>query len=357
MTWRESIRRFLEHCELERGHSPATVRNYTHYLTRFSNFAESRGSAGPEGLTLELVREYRLFLNRLSSTQTDSEVRGKRQETRATTPLPGEQTERKDAHSYLMPHTSYLTPPLSRATQNYHLIALRALLKYLHKTDIPTLSPEKIELADSDEPAVTFLTTDEVEVLMQAPNTATIQGVRDRAMIELLYSTGLRIAELMRLDTKDLPATGSELSVLGKGGKRRVVFISDRARDAVNAYRKLRHDDSPALFVNHTKAKKIPTRLTPRSAQRQLEHLARLAGIAKHVTPHTLRHSFATDLLQNGADLRSVQALLGHASVTTTQRYTHLTDQHLREVHEAFHARRRANSEQRTANSSEIQKS
>lgn len=340
MDWQTAIRRFLEHCELERGHSPATVRNYQHYLTRFSDFAKSRGSDEPADLTLELVREYRLHLNRLESV-TDSkklEARSKKQE--ADSPPPG---NIKDVETQnLSPLTSRfsLTAPLSRATQNYHLIALRSLLKYLQKTDVPTLSPEKIELADEDEPPVTFLTVDEVAALMKAPNTATIQGLRDRAIIELLYSTGLRIAELMRLDFKDLPVKGTELSVLGKGGKRRVVFVSEQSRAAVDAYLKLRHDDSPALFINHTKAKKIPTRLTPRSAQRQLEHYAKLAGIAKHVTPHTLRHSFATDLLQNGADLRSVQALLGHASVTTTQRYTHVTDQHLREVHEAFHNRR-----------------
>ena len=340
MTWEGAIRDFLEHCELERGHSAATIRNYQHYLARFSLFIEREGSQDPKNLTSEQVRAYRLYLNRLTSA-VPKETNIKDNASTSAAPLPGKGKKLTAKNPPKTAANINLSEPLGRATQNYHMIALRALLKYLRKSDVPTLAPEKIELAAEDDPDVTVLSPDEVELLFLQPNCSTVRGLRDRAILELLYSTGLRVAELVRLDHDQLPKQGNELSVLGKGGKRRVVFISDDAHKAVDGYLKARHDDSPALFVNHTRAVKIPTRLTARSAERQLEHFAGMAGIAKHVTPHTLRHSFATDLLQNGADLRSVQALLGHASVTTTQRYTHLTDQHLREVHEAFHARRR----------------
>ena len=317
MDWSTAIRRFLEHCELERGHSPATIANYQHYLTRFSNFAESQGSSGPENLTLELVRSFRLFLNRLASvTQSGKqEVTSEKQE--ETTPPP---VGKESAASIDLRPTTYdlrhsIKAPLSRATQNYHLIALRALLKYLQKTDVPTLSPEKIELADSDEPAVTFLNADEVAKLMNQPNPGQIYGLRDRAIIELLYSTGLRVAELIRLDRSTVPTNGSELSVLGKGGKRRVVFVTESAKQAIDTYLKLRHDDSPALFVNHTKAKKIPTRLTARSTQRQLEHYAKLAGINKHVTPHTLRHCLqANTRISLSRGVAAAQQLYAHPS-------------------------------------------
>jgi len=340
MDWKTATRQFLEHCELERGHSQATIRNYDHYLTRFTRFLAKEGNTNPENLTLEAVRSYRLFLNRLGDGAKPTKSADTADQVAETPPTKGDEgatsnTQPPVAADHL-PH-----PPLSRATQNYHMIAVRALLKYLRKIDVPTLAPEKIDLASTDDPDVTVLSPIELDELFKQPNTATIQGLRDRAILELLYSSGLRVAELVRLDKAQLPHQGNEISVLGKGGKRRVVFVAAAARDAISEYLKLRHDDSPALFVNHTRAKKIPTRLTSRSVERQLERYAASAGLAKHVTPHTLRHSFATDLLQNGADLRSVQALLGHASVTTTQRYTHLTDQGLREVHEAFHARRR----------------
>jgi len=340
MTWETAIRQFLEHCELERGHSHATIANYQHYLTRFSSFLIDQGSHGPQDLTLEQIRSYRLFLNRLGSAAKPTVV-SDRTTPSTKTPPTGEESVPSATTTDIAP-TATPHSPLSRSTQNYHMIAIRSLLKYLRKIDVPTLAPEKIDLASTDDPDVTVLSPAELEQLFKQPNTATVQGLRDRAILELLYSSGLRVAELARLDKSQLPHQGNEISVLGKGGKRRVVFVSPEARDAIDAYLKFRHDDSPAVFVNHTRAKKIPTRLTSRSCERQIAHYAAAAGIAKHVTPHTLRHSFATDLLQNGADLRSVQALLGHASVTTTQRYTHLTDQGLREVHQAFHARRRS---------------
>ncbi|MBI4185495.1 tyrosine-type recombinase/integrase [Candidatus Berkelbacteria bacterium] len=230
---------------------------------------------------------------------------------------------------------------LGKATQNYHLVALRAFLGWASKHDIETLPPNKVDLPGTDETEVSFLDSTMVAKLTAAPSTKTRAGKRDRALLETLFSTGLRVAELVRLDRTSVIGK-DEVSVLGKGHKRRLVFLSPSAREAIREYLHERTDSDDALFVREwTGTKQRGGRLTARSVQRLIQEYAKQTGMTEHVTPHTLRHSFATDLLQSGADVRAVQALLGHSSIVTTQRYTHLTDQHLRDVHQAFHGRRR----------------
>jgi site-specific recombinase XerD len=289
----DAIRRFLEDCELAQGLSERTIINYQHYLNRFQVFA---GEIHVTQINDELVRRWRLDLNK--------------------------------------------TGLLSKATQNYHLVALRALLAWLARKNIATLSSDKIDLPGIDEPEVVFLQSEAVDKLLAAPDVASLRGLRDRAILETLFSTGLRVAELVRLDRNDVEGR-EEVSVLGKGKKRRVVFLSHSAQQAIIDYLRTRKDDDPALFIREKGIGQVSRRLTARSIQRLILHYSSLCGVTEHVTPHTLRHSFATDLLQSGADLRAVQALLGHSSVATTQRYTHLTDSHLRDVHQAFHGRQK----------------
>ena len=299
----ELQRQFLEYLEIERGRSVKTIENYDRYLKRFFAFAKVDD---PKKLTEDQVREFRLWLNRQDGTKT-----GGRME------------------------------PMKRRTQNYYLIALRAFLKYLRKRGIESLSPERIELAKVPERSLDLITAAELERLLKAPDTATLPGLRDRAILELLFSTGLRISELCALSIDDVDLTRDEFSVRGKGDKIRVVFLSENAKKAIQNYLKARKDMSDALFVQYGKNAKgaKDLRLSPRSAQRMLKSVAAKAGITRKVTPHVIRHSFATDLLSNGADLRSVQALLGHAHIGTTQVYTHVTDKHLREVHKKFHGK------------------
>ncbi|MBX4189559.1 tyrosine-type recombinase/integrase [Candidatus Parcubacteria bacterium] len=297
-------REFLEHTEIERGRSLKTIENYDHYLSRFLSFSKIKR---PEDITEILVREFRLWLNRQSTGNN-----------RAT----GE--------------------TLSRKTQNYYMIALRAFLKFLAKRGVKTLSPEAIELAKVPERHLDLITPNELSRLLDAPKGSDIKSLRDKAILELLFSTGLRVSELCSL-TNDLDLTAEEFSIRGKGGKVRVVFLSLEARDAVKDYMKARKDLGDALFVSvgrEIKAKE-PTPMTRRSIERIVKHHAIKAGISKKVTPHVIRHSFATDLLSNGADLRSVQMLLGHANIATTQIYTHITDKGLRETHKKFHSRRK----------------
>ncbi|MCA9366096.1 tyrosine-type recombinase/integrase [Candidatus Kaiserbacteria bacterium] len=300
----ELQRQFLEYLEIERGRSVKTVENYDHYLTRFFQFAKVDD---PKKLTEEQVREFRLWLNRQPGTKQ------------------GRQTQ-----------------PMKRRTQNYYLIALRAFLKYLRKRGVESLSPERIELAKVPERSLDLISSAELTRLMNAPDTATLTGKRDKAILELLFSTGLRISELCNLSIDDVDLTRDEFSVRGKGDKIRVVFLSDEARNALTSYLKARKDMDEAMFVQYGKNAKAAKdlRLSPRAVQRLLKSYAIKAGITRKVTPHVIRHSFATDLLQNGADLRSVQALLGHANIATTQVYTHVTDKHLREVHKKFHSRK-----------------
>lgn len=300
----ELKREFLEHLEIERGRSLKTIENYDHYLSRFLSFAKIRK---PEDISDSLIREFRLWLNRQPAAP------GK----------PAGET-------------------LKRRTQNYYLIALRAFLKYLHKRGIPSLSPERIELAKVGDRSLDLISSEELTRLLEAPKGGSLIDLRDRAMLELLFSTGLRVSELCSLD-RDIDLSRDELSVRGKGDKVRVVFLSPDAKEMVQKYLDARDDIDDALFIQLGKAAKYAKslRLTPRSVERIVKRYAVKAGITRKVTPHVIRHSFATDLLQNGADLRSVQALLGHANIATTQVYTHVTDQHLREVHKNFHNKRR----------------
>ena len=297
----ELKRHFLEYLEIERGRSVKTVENYDRYLDRFFAFAKV---TKPSDLTEEQVREFRLFLNR----QPGTKVGGRRE-------------------------------PMKRRTQNYYLIALRAFLKYLRKRDVESLNPERIELAKVPERSLDLISSAELKRLMSAPDVKTLEGKRDKAILELLFSTGLRISELCSLSIDDVDLTRDEFSIRGKGDKVRVVFISDSARTALQEYLKNRKDMDDAMFVRYGRKQNDggDLRLSPRAVQRLLKKYAAAAGITRKVTPHVIRHSFATDLLQNGADIRSVQALLGHASINTTQVYTHVTDKKLREIHDKFH--------------------
>ena len=300
---------FLEYIEIEKGRSVKTVENYDRYLNRFFGFAKVKS---PAQITEQSVREFRITLNRSSG----------------------------------------VSGTMKKNTQNYHLIALRAFLKFLRKRDIESLNPERIELAKTSGRDLDLITADELNRIMKAPAGDELAALRDRAMLELLFSTGLRVSELCNLN-QDLDLSRDEFSVRGKGEKVRVVFLSPSAKKAVGEYLNKRGDMSEALFVSYGKGsirkgpstslrvnKDLP-RITPRSVERLVKQYAIKAGITRKVTPHVIRHSFATDLLEGGADLRSVQALLGHANIATTQVYTHVTDKHLREVHKAFHGKRR----------------
>ncbi|MGE5392678.1 MAG: site-specific tyrosine recombinase/integron integrase [Candidatus Saccharibacteria bacterium] len=300
---------FLEHLEIEKNRSRLTLRNYDHYLQRFIAFCKEYGVTDPKDIDLELLRSFRLYLNRLTEEGRTLKI----------------------------------------ITQNYHLIAIRSFLKYLSKRDIPTLAAEKIELPKTPSRNVEFLEVEEVERLIEATDQEDhkITSLRDRAILEVLFSTGLRISELTSLNRGSMNLKKGEFTVRGKGDKLRLVFLSPRAIQAVNNYLELRDDNSRALFIRHDEKISVEKQiesmskkaqgLTPRSVQRIIKKYAKLAGIVKKITPHTLRHSFATDLLANGADLRSVQELLGHASVSTTQIYTHITNKRLRDVYENFH--------------------
>lgn len=292
---------FLDYLEVEKGRSLKTIENYSLYLTRFLDFT---GDIKVEKITIDTVSKWRQWLNR---------YRG------------------EDGRE------------ISRTTQNYHLIALRTFLKYLARRDVNSLSADKIELATSKRPQVSFLTEEEVKRLMEAIDTKEITGMRDRAIIELLFSTGLRVSELVGLNRKDIHLNRGEFSVRGKGQKDRPVYISQASTASLQAYLKVREDKFDPLFIHYSGSKSELeggeyTRLSVRSVQRLVDRYRKAAGISKHVTPHTLRHSFATDLLSNGADLRSVQSLLGHANIATTQVYTHVTDPQLKQAHQKFHS-------------------
>jgi len=300
MDYDDAVAQFLEYLELEQNRSAKTIANYSHYLTRLSDFA---GNIKLSDINEDLVRKWRLWLNRLGTNTSDE---------------------------------------MSKVTQNYHLIALRSFLRFCSKRGWDALAADKIELAHTRRPQVTFLTAEEIEQLASQPDTSTITGLRDRAIIELLISSGLRISELVNLDRDHINLSRREFMVRGKGQKDRPVFISAEAASWIELYLKKRQDNSAPLFIRYSGSKKPDSsgnykRLTARSIQRMISRYAKLAGITKHVSPHTLRHSFATDLLMNGADLRAVQAMLGHSNIATTQIYTHITDPHLKKVHEQFH--------------------
>ncbi len=292
---------FVEHLEVEGGRMPRTAENYFVYLNRFVEFA---GEILVQDITPELLRKYRLWLNRLT-------------------------TERGEE--------------LALITQSYHLIALRGFLRYLSRRDIPSMSPDKIVLPKTHRKQVTFLHFDEIIMLLEQIDVTEEAGLRDRAIIELLFSSGLRVSELVNLNRDHINTKRREFMVRGKGQKDRPVYISQAAADWVEQYLAVRQDSLAPLFISYSKNVTPDMsgdfrRLTARSVQRMVSKYARLAGITKHVSPHTMRHSFATDLLMNGADLRSVQSMLGHSSIATTQVYTHVTDAHLKEVYEKFHS-------------------
>lgn len=298
----ELIIDFIEYLEVERGRSPKTSENYRRYLERFIEFA---GDVKVEGISNELVRKFRLWLNRHETATGDE---------------------------------------LATITQSYHLIALRGFLNYLSKRNINSLAPNKIELPKVHRKQVTFLHFDEVErILDTIPDDNSLPHLRDQSILELLFSSGLRISELINLDRDHINTKRREFMVRGKGQKDRPIFISQSAANAVDNYLAARADSLAPLFLNYSRNNTISTegnyrRLTPRSVQRMISKYAKLAGITKHVSPHTMRHSFATDLLMNGADIRSVQTMLGHSNISTTQVYTHVTDAHLKEVYEKFHS-------------------
>ncbi len=296
----EYITRFLEYVEIERGRSLKTVRNYDRYLRRFVAFS---GVKHVEDITDETVRRFRLWLNKQPASDGGT---------------------------------------LKKKTQNYYLIALRSFLKYMAREGIATLSPERIELAHVSQRDLDLISIEELERLLAAPEGDSLQALRDRAILELFFSTGLRVSELASLP-RDIDIEKDEFSVRGKGEKIRVVFISPSAREAVKKYEKARKDMDDALFIQLGPRANAEgdLRLSSRSIERIVKHYAIKAGISRKVTPHVIRHSFATDLLQNGADLRSVQAMLGHSNIQTTQVYTHVTDRQLRDIHKAFHGKRR----------------
>ena len=291
------LRQYLEYLEIEKGRSLKTVENYGRYLSVFFNFSKI---ATPVDITDDVVRDFRMWLNRKN---------------------------------------------LKKKTQNYHLIALRGFLKYLARKEIPSLAAEKIELAKTGEREIDLISEDDLERLLSAPASKEPKTLRDKAILELLFSTGLRVSELCSLNRDSVNLKKGEFSIRGKGEKMRVVFLSDGAKIAVENWLGKRADVHEALFFNFKPGKKDNldenARLTPRSGERTIKHYAIKAGISKKVTPHTLRHCFATDLLSGGADLRSVQMMLGHANISTTQIYTHITNRQLKDIHKAFHAKKR----------------
>ena len=294
-------REFLEYIEIEKGRAIRTVENYDHYLSKYFEFAKVKS---PKDITGESVRTFRLWLNR--------QVTGNNRQTGET---------------------------VSKKTQNYYMIALRMFLKFLTKRGVKCISAEEIELAKTSDRTLDLITEAELNRLLDSPKGNDLKNLRDKAILELFFSTGLRVSELCSL-ASDIDLSTPELTIRGKGGKVRVVFISDAAKDAVKKYLAARKDMSDALFVQVGRKNKEALALTRRSVERIVKEHAIKAGISKKVTPHVIRHSFATDLLQNGADIRSVQAMLGHANIATTQIYTHVTDKALREIHRKFHSRK-----------------
>lgn len=294
---------FLEYLEIERNSSQLTIKNYDHYLQRFLAFV---GDINPKEIDLALVRKYRIFLARYVDENTG------------------------------------LT--LKRVTQNYFVIALRAFLRYLAKIDVETLAAEKIEIGDQEASPIKVLDEEQLERLLNAPDASKIEGVRDKALLETLFSTGLRVSELAQLDKDQINLDKGEFGIIGKGRKERIVFLSDAAKEWIGKYLGQRKDTYKPLFIRYS-GKEDPSkggekmRLTVRSIERTLEKYVKKAKIPIKATPHTLRHSFATDLLINGADIRSVQEMLGHANISTTQIYTHITNKQLKEVHRAFHSK------------------
>jgi len=289
---------YAAYLEIEKDRSVRTSENYLRYLRRFLNWSKIQD---PSEITLELVSRYRLYLKRFQDSHGEN---------------------------------------LKKVTQNYHIIALRGFLTFLAKRGIQALAPEKIELAKSKSRMVEFLEPDEVERLLSSADGRSLKGLRDRALLETLFATGLRVSELCSLNRYEIDLEKGHFTVRGKGGKFRVVFLSSKAKEALNRYLDKRTDTQEALFIRTVKKDTgADLRLTPRSVQRIVSFYAVKAGITKHVSPHTLRHTYATDLLASGADIRSVQEMLGHSSITTTQVYTHITNKRLKKVYEKYHGK------------------
>ncbi len=293
---------FLEYLEIERNVSKLTIKNYDHYLKRFLSFS---GDISPDKIDLNLIRKYRLHLSRWVDPNSQKS--------------------------------------LKRITQNYFMIALRSFLKYLAKIDVISLSSEKVELGESDPRPLKVLDDTRLKQLLEAPDITTKDGIRDRSILETLFSTGLRVSELASLNRDTINLNRKEFGVVGKGGKERVVFISDSAASWILKYLSFRKDSFKPLFIRFQGKIEMEDngeamRLTTRSIERIVEKYVKQLGFAIKATPHTLRHNFATDLLINGADIRSVQEMLGHTNISTTQIYTHVTNAHLKDVHKAFHS-------------------
>ncbi|MFA6554421.1 MAG: site-specific tyrosine recombinase/integron integrase [Candidatus Paceibacterota bacterium] len=299
----ELKQQFLEYVEIEKGRSLKTVENYDHYISRFIEYSKIKKG---EDITEKIVREFHLWLNRQSSNR---------------------KAEKET---------------LKKKTQNYYLIALRSFLKFLAKRGVKSLSPEHIELAKVGERPLDLITSEELKRLLDSSNGDDLKSLRDKAILELLFSTGLRVSELCSI-SRDIDLSADEFSIRGKGEKIRVVFLSSEAKSAIKKYLDKRADIDDALFVRlgRENARGGDLRLDTRSVERIVKQCAIKAGISKKVTPHVIRHVFATDLLSNGADLRSVQMLLGHSNISTTQIYTHVTDSELKRVHKQFHNKRK----------------
>jgi site-specific recombinase XerD len=302
----KKITEFLEYLQVEKGSSPLTIRNYKHYLSRMLGWMEAQHIREDlKDINPEIVRSFRVYL----------------------TTLPGE-------------HKSQLT----RRTQGYHVIAIRSFLKWLIKNDFAVMAPDKIDLPKVEDRQVKFLSGEQVDRLLNAPSLSTIQGKRDKAILEVLFSTGLRVSELTKLDRDKVNLDTREFGIIGKGGRARVVFLSSRATDWLVKYLNERTDHYQPIFIRH-KGKIEPTtpdekmRLTPRSVQRLIKKYSHKVKLPVDVTPHVMRHSFATDLLNAGADIRSVQEMLGHKNISTTQIYTHVTNKQLKDIHSAFHGK------------------
>lgn len=290
----EHTKDYLDYLEIEKNRSPRTRDAYERYL---KDFIETMNLVNVNDITEKIVREYRLKL------------------------------ARRD---------------IKKITQNYYVIGIRSFLKYLARHDIETVSPDKIELPKINRKDIDVLEYKDLERLLDAPKGSGVRILRDRAILETLFSTGLRVSEICKLD-RYLNLERGEVSIRGKGDKTRVVFLSERARKTIKNYLDKRDDAEEALFISLTKKGKAIGRINPRSIQRLVTRAAKVAGITKKISPHQLRHQFATDLLMNGADLRAVQELLGHSNISTTQVYTHITNKELKEIHGAFHGRRRRN--------------
>lgn len=293
-------REFLEYLEIEKGRSLKTIENYDRYLSKFWEYSKIKS---PGDITDETVRGFRLLLNRQKT------IYGRE---------------------------------IKKETQNYYLIALRCFLKYLIKRNIKSLTPEHIELARVSERQLDLISDKDLKLLLKSANGKSLKSLRDRAILELLFSTGLRVSELCSLKITSVNLKKDEFSIKGKGGKVRIVFLSDSAKESLKQYLDKRADLNEYLFISIPKGKNLfnpdnNMNLTPRSAQRIIKYYAAKAGITGKLTPHTLRHMFATDLLQNGADIRSVQSMLGHKNITTTQVYTHVSDKYLKEIYKKYH--------------------